>query len=86
MALAISVLFRENPWDDGSLKGSIVRTKAHCFGFDEKWSWLLCSSYVEYHGWESLGEKERLVIKSSHLVLVVGSLLGKRVSWSVVRN
>ena len=46
----------------------------------------VCTSSGKYHGWESLGKEGRIVIKSRHHVLVMESLLGSRVSWSVVRK
>ena len=44
----------------------------------------VCTSSVEYHGWESVGKEGKIVIKSRHHVLVVGSLLVSKVSWLVV--
>ena len=46
----------------------------------------VCTSSVEYHGWESLGKEERIVRKSRHHVLVIKSLLGSRVRKLVVRK
>ena len=46
----------------------------------------VCTSSVEYHGWESLGKEERIVRKSRHHVLVVECLLGSRVRKLVVRK
>ena len=47
---------------------------------------FVCTLPGKYYGWESLGKDKRIVIKSRHHVLVMESLLGSRVSWSVVRK